>query len=424
MKLIFRLILLSIGFFLAYWVRQNFLSEVLSGVSRFEDYPLVFLLEVALFLLFHFLLGLDSSQSERQNFRQRLSNLSWLHLWLLGSLVSISFFLSFHLLSRTFLVLSVMFSYTFQLLFELLQKSRIRPDRVLLLGSEDLVSGVKVWARSEDFFLVFLDESRIGKSLGLHEFVARYEPQEVLYLGGFEMDPRSVASELEKLELPPRLHDLRSLKKIVRQESDLARFSEYLKPLFGEPSRLDREYRVKRVFDLVVLSLILPVWFPLSILLIICLYLTQREVFFIQRRVGYLGRVFWCYKFKSMIDTGEIRKPESPSDSRLTPLGWFIRRTSLDELPQLINVLKGEMSLIGPRPEMVEIVDEHYGFWQWRRVLLPPGVTGLWQVFGRKQPIHAHMKYDYYYLRYHSIMLDLWILWRTIPVVLFRRGAF
>jgi len=123
-----------------------------------------------------------------------------------------------------------------------------------------------------------------------------------------------------------------------------------------------------------------------------------------------------------MLDQEGPSKP-SRSDQRLRPLGWFLRRTSLDELPQLFNVLKGEMSLVGPRPELLNVVEDEYQRYHWKRILLKPGLTGLWQVHGRKQPIHEHVKYDFFYLKNQGFWLDLWILLRTIPVVLLQKGA-
>jgi lipopolysaccharide/colanic/teichoic acid biosynthesis glycosyltransferase len=116
--------------------------------------------------------------------------------------------------------------------------------------------------------------------------------------------------------------------------------------------------------------------------------------------------------------------PTSDFDPRVTPAGRWLRRTSLDELPQLINVLRGEMSLVGPRPEMPFLVAQ-YEPWQRRRLDVQPGITGLWQVIGRKNlPLHLNMQYDFYYIKNQSFMLDLEILFRTIPAVLKGKGAF
>ena len=110
--------------------------------------------------------------------------------------------------------------------------------------------------------------------------------------------------------------------------------------------------------------------------------------------------------------------------SPLTPTGRWLRRTSLDELPQLINVIRGDMSLVGPRPEMPFIVDT-YGEWEKRRLSVKPGITGLWQILGRKDlPMHDNLQYDFYYIRNRSMALDLSILLRTASAVLLGRGAF
>jgi lipopolysaccharide/colanic/teichoic acid biosynthesis glycosyltransferase len=116
--------------------------------------------------------------------------------------------------------------------------------------------------------------------------------------------------------------------------------------------------------------------------------------------------------------------PTGPGDPRVTPYGRWLRATSIDELPQLWNVLRGEMSLVGPRPEMPFIV-EGYDEWQRRRLSVKPGITGLWQILGRKDlPMHRNLQYDFYYIRNRSLALDASILLRTAGAVLSRRGAF
>jgi lipopolysaccharide/colanic/teichoic acid biosynthesis glycosyltransferase len=116
--------------------------------------------------------------------------------------------------------------------------------------------------------------------------------------------------------------------------------------------------------------------------------------------------------------------PRDAKDPRITDFGRFLRVSSIDELPQLLNVLKGDMSLVGPRPEMPFIIEE-YDDWQRRRLSVPPGITGLWQILGRKDlPMHDNLQYDFYYIRNRSLTLDLSILLRTAGAVVSRRGAF
>jgi lipopolysaccharide/colanic/teichoic acid biosynthesis glycosyltransferase len=113
-----------------------------------------------------------------------------------------------------------------------------------------------------------------------------------------------------------------------------------------------------------------------------------------------------------------------PDDPRITRVGRTLRHYSIDELPQLVNVLRGEMSLVGPRPELPWLVD-CYDNWQRHRFAVPPGMTGWWQVHGRSdRPMHLNVEDDLYYIRNYSLWLDLEIILRTIPVVLSGRGAY
>ena len=115
---------------------------------------------------------------------------------------------------------------------------------------------------------------------------------------------------------------------------------------------------------------------------------------------------------------------KQPDDPRVTRVGRFIRKYSVDELPNLWNVLKGEMSLVGPRPELPWLVDK-YKPWQLKRFAVPQGMTGWWQVTGRSdKPMHLHTEDDIYYIQNHSLWLDLQIMWRTIAVVVRGRGAY
>jgi exopolysaccharide biosynthesis polyprenyl glycosylphosphotransferase len=147
---------------------------------------------------------------------------------------------------------------------------------------------------------------------------------------------------------------------------------------------------------------------------------------FRQERVGRDGKIFHIHKFRTMYSDVEryAVAPKDGFDRRITPFGRFLRITSLDELPQLFDVLRGQMSLVGPRPEMPFIVDT-YDEWQRRRLSVKPGITGLWQILGRKDlPMHENLQYDFYYIRNRSLGHDVSILARTVGAVLSRRGAF
>ncbi len=153
---------------------------------------------------------------------------------------------------------------------------------------------------------------------------------------------------------------------------------------------------------------------------------SKGTILFKQERVGKGGKIFVLYKFRTMyMDVPNYEEaPTRSDDPRVFGFGRFLRRSSLDEIPQLINVLKGDMSMVGPRPEMPFIV-EKYDVWQRRRLLVKPGITGLWQIIGRKDlPLHANLEYDLYYVQNMSLFNDILILLKTIPVVFFGKGAY
>jgi lipopolysaccharide/colanic/teichoic acid biosynthesis glycosyltransferase len=160
-------------------------------------------------------------------------------------------------------------------------------------------------------------------------------------------------------------------------------------------------------------------------------------VLFRQQRVGENGRLFGMFKFRTMVAEAESLQDQvlvttqdgqvihkHKHDPRVTRIGLFLRRYSLDELPQLFNVLRGEMSLVGPRPEMPWLVDR-YAPWQRKRFAVPQGITGWWQINGRSdKPMHLNTEDDLYYVYNYSLWLDLRILMMTPLAALRGRGAF
>ena len=176
----------------------------------------------------------------------------------------------------------------------------------------------------------------------------------------------------------------------------------------------------KRALDLVGGSLALLCAAPI---LAWCAWRVRRTspgpAFFRQTRVGRNGREFQMLKLRTMHHDADLyaEAPKAAVDARVTEYGRWLRATSIDELPQLVNVLRGEMSLVGPRPEMPFIVDT-YDAWQRRRLAVKPGITGLWQILGRKDlPMHENLQYDFYYIRNQSLVLDLSILVRNVGYV-------
>ncbi len=193
---------------------------------------------------------------------------------------------------------------------------------------------------------------------------------------------------------------------------------------------------LKRVTDVIGAGVLLTVLLPLFVMLALAVKLTSRgPVFFAQMRIGRKGEVFKMLKFRSMVVGADTVKDELRAlneaegglfkideDPRVTGVGRLMRRTSLDELPQLLNVLRGEMSLVGPRP-LVPDEDALIEGWQRRRLAVKPGMTGLWQIFGSARiPMQEMVKIDYLYGANWSIWLDMKILLRTIPYILGRNG--
>jgi exopolysaccharide biosynthesis polyprenyl glycosylphosphotransferase len=173
----------------------------------------------------------------------------------------------------------------------------------------------------------------------------------------------------------------------------------------------------KRMTDLVISSVSLALFSPLLFLIALLVKLDSRgPALFVQERVGRNGKIFDLYKFRSMYTNAPRYEvsPISSYDSRITRVGRFLRRTSFDELPQLINVFLGNMSLVGPRPEMPFIVQD-YNSTQRQRLQAIPGITGLWQLSAdRALPIHENMEYDLYYIRNRTFFMDIAVLIHTL----------
>lgn len=193
----------------------------------------------------------------------------------------------------------------------------------------------------------------------------------------------------------------------------------------------------KRALDLALCTLALPVALPILALCALAVKLTSRgPVFFVQERTGWRGRRFRMVKFRTMVvgaadmkaqlaDRNRMGGPDFKieNDPRVTAVGRILRKTSLDEAPQLWNILKGDMSLVGPRPTSFSA--DTYELWHTERLEALPGLTGLWQVRGRGLvAFDDRVRLDIAYVRNRSIALDISILLSTIPAVLFQRGAY
>lgn len=190
---------------------------------------------------------------------------------------------------------------------------------------------------------------------------------------------------------------------------------------------------IKRVIDIVLAAIGLLVFSPIMLIVVIAIKLEDFKgpVLFSQERVGKLGEIFKMYKFRSMYVDAEQRLQELQhlneqtgpvfkikDDPRITKVGKFIRKTSLDELPQLVNVLRGEMSIVGPRPALPREVKQ-YNAYQKQRLLVKPGITCIWQVSGRNNiGFDEWMELDLEYIKNQSLGLDIKLILQTIPALL------
>ncbi len=208
--------------------------------------------------------------------------------------------------------------------------------------------------------------------------------------------------------------------------------------------RLLRSQRLKRLMDITVAGLALGMGAPLFLVVALAVWCSSPGgLFYVQRRLGWNHKLFGCIKFRTMVqgadrqlrttlkNSARLREDfhhrfKLKNDPRITPVGRMLRRTSLDELPQFLNILRGEMSLVGPRP-IVRAEVERYGEAIDQVLSVRPGLTGLWQVSGRNNLTYAQrVALDLRYISRRSLLLDLAILWRTVGVVLFPKdnGAY
>lgn len=195
----------------------------------------------------------------------------------------------------------------------------------------------------------------------------------------------------------------------------------------------------KRLLDFTAAALGILLLLPLFVVIGLLIKLdSPGPVLFSQQRVGLNGVLFRCWKLRSMVEDAEARKREllaqnemaggttfkMKRDPRISRVGRFIRKASIDELPQLWNVLIGDMSLVGPRPAVPQEV-ERYPARAWNRLVVKPGITCIWQVSGRSQiPFEQQVEMDIEYAQHRSMRLDLMLLLKTLPAVLFARGAY
>jgi exopolysaccharide biosynthesis polyprenyl glycosylphosphotransferase len=255
--------------------------------------------------------------------------------------------------------------------------------------------------------------------------------------------PQRAYNQINDLVLA--LHDLPVQVRVVPDYFSLALYRASVDDFGGlpminlrDPALNDVQRLMKRAFDLTIAGGVLLITVPFMSLISLLIKLdSSGPVIFRQQRVGENGRLFSMYKFRSMVENAEQLQDQvsqitedgkllfkKADDPRITRIGRFLRHTSLDELPQLLNVVKGDMSLVGPRPELPFLVGQ-YEPWQHKRFAVPQGMTGWWQINGRAdKPLHLHTEDDLYYVQNYSLWMDIYILLKTPWVVIRGKGAY
>lgn len=319
------------------------------------------------------------------------------------------------------------------------------PERCLVFGDADACE----WIESRLARRPSLHAEVVGRiPLEAHEHggAARFDPHDLDALAGsLSVDRLIVTPDAESQETLLLIHSARSLglkvsvlPRVLEVIGSSVEFDEIdgLPVLSVHRIGLSRSSQlVKRAFDLVGSVLALVLLFPVLLVISLAIKLDSAgPVLFRQRRVGLNGKTFSMWKFRTMTVDAEDQKEslrhlneadglfKINADPRVTRLGRRLRRVSLDELPQLINVVRGEMSLVGPRP-LVSEEDRRIEGWRRRRLNLTPGITGHWQILGAARiPLGEMLRIDYLYVTNWSLWLDIKIMLRTIPYMLGRHG--
>ncbi len=454
-------ILVNLAFMLAWFIRYEL--QIGREVAQQDYLPLgsyagIQLTFAVLMLVTFWLKGLYRT-------RRRLSWAEEFTIFATGSLISVAILVVGVFYFRPFGYSRLTFIYAFVLCFVFLTVSRIVVSlirdhrrrrglglrRVLLVGGGSLGRAIiqNIVAQPELGYHI----------VGFVDDIPREKIGRIPYLGSAEQTPTLVDShEVAEviIALPSASHKQVTglLMAVERQNVTLRIVPDFydlsvnqldIESINGIPLVRMREARfpghmfvLKRVLDIVGASILLILAAPLMLIIAIAIRIDSSGPMIVrQRRVGRQGKPFDFYKFRSMIVDAEERLPELMAhnetegplfkikdDPRVTRVGRAIRRFSLDEVPQFYNVLRGDMSLVGPRPALPREV-ERYQDWHLRRLSVPPGITGLWQVSGRSDlPFDEMALLDIWYVENWSLGLEITIILRTIPAVLFGYGAY
>lgn len=450
------IVLVGLSLYIATWLRLHTNIGVRLG-PEFVELPWpVYLIALCLWLIGFFAFDVYNLQ---KNLRiiDELQRLVAAHVATLLAFAGVLYFsyrnvsrLQVLLFALVSLVLLLLFRVTFRLFLRIFGDKRYGTRRVLVVGAgavgRDAANMVAQHSWTGLRLVGFMDDNPQANTLNYAHFgplantiqvVKEQRINEVIFAL-----PRDAHNQLSNLVA--QLQSLKVNVRVVPDYFDLVFLRSVVEDFGGmplvtlrEPALDPLQRLVKRVFDLLLASTALTLSLPLMGIIVLAIKRdSPGPVIFTQERVGENGRVFKMYKFRTMIHDAAEKETEQLKfidgqplykfydDPRVTRVGRFLRRTSLDELPQFVNIIKGEMSLVGPRPELPWLVDM-YEPWQRKRFEVPQGLTGWWQVNGRAtKPMHLNTADDLYYIKNYSLWLDIQILWRTLKAVIHRQGSF
>jgi exopolysaccharide biosynthesis polyprenyl glycosylphosphotransferase len=442
-------LLVSLGWLAAYAVRLG-LNDVLGRpINPFDWYVAALPVVVAPWIISGWLFGIYKSSRMKTTVDELQQVFRGAALGLLVLATVSFFFREFHF-GRTVVLLSAGFSLVLQgasrMAFLALERSLRRRGahdvRALIVGTG--VPAIRLLQKLQDHpetgykVVGFVDDAEplpekdvaglpiLGHVDALREVAAEHGVREIFVAMPSLGHTRMLSLVLDCEELGITFRVVTNLFEVLTAGTQIDLIDDLPLVQLGRERVHSLYAPAKRVLDVIGASVALVVAAPLLAWVTLRLWREGVAPFFVQQRVGQGGRRFRMVKFRTLREDVDAyaEAPRNRHDPRITPYGRWLRITSIDELPQLWNVLGGDMSLVGPRPEMPFIVDG-YDEWQRRRLTVKPGITGLWQILGRKDlPMHENLQYDFYYIRNRCLSLDISILARTASAVLSRRGAF
>ncbi len=412
-------------------------------------------------LVWVFILAFTSIYDGKKNLRvvDELASLTQGSLLAAVSMAGILYF-SYRDVSRALFLTFVVFTFILMIVwrliarifFRLVRRGLSRPQRVLIIGAgvvgKNMREQLLAYENLNLQFIGFLDDDPgkreaepelvLGTLADIRNVVRNSGIDTVVIALPLRAHERTNQLAAELIDMPLKVWIIPDYFSITLHRAAVEDFAGIPMLDLRAPTLTEYQRVLKRGFDLIAtLLLFLPALPIMAIASLLILFDDGWPILFRQSRVGENGRLFVIYKFRTMVRNAERLRPavglvdeegklvhKLPDDPRVTRAGKILRRFSLDELPQFVNVLGGSMSLVGPRPELPELVNV-YEPWQRMRFSVPQGITGWWQIHGRSdKPLHLHTEDDLYYVQNYSILLDIEICFKTAWIILRGKGAY